>query len=96
MRPIGNLQKIFPENELATRQSRGCNGDGYVYLVKEPTRAQRKPGRMTTRCHQEIMKLEARVPKDVRVRVRKDGPAKQILIDDKLAALWILEMDGRG
>ena len=86
-RAVGDLQKIFPENEVAARQSRGYNGDGTVFLAKEPTRTQRKPGRMTNRCYDEIIKLESKVAANAQVRVRKDQPAKQIFINDQLAAL---------
>ena len=87
VRRVGDLQKIFVENELEARRNQGYNGDGAVFLTKEPTEAKRKPGKMTHRCFTELTKIGEKADASARKRIHKDQPARQVFIDGELAAL---------
>ena len=75
---------------MEARRLRGQRAGGQVFLSKEMTERQKRPGVITWRCFKECQRLEEMLPQDQRKLVTQDRGAKQVYVDKLMVDIPIM------
>lgn len=94
------IQKVYPENSAEARRGRGQRSGGTVFLSKELTERQTRPGTIRWRCFKECQRLEETVSVDQRTPVNIERGAKQVYVNNLLVGFseygkWQWTVDGQ-